>query len=134
MIEYFRGYNNLEIKTEVSIYENVKTNKFVVIFTELPDNTGSSVTNACEILIAETYDRYFADRNVPIENIIWIEEYPESDVRFSQIIFDSFSKEKVFIKINYSLNYCISGTRWIFLKEEYVEDMLSNMVLRYYTG
>jgi hypothetical protein len=131
MVDYFICHNHREMKCDVSIYENPETNKFVVIFTELPDNTGASVTNACEVLISETYDRYFADKNISIEDIIWIEEYPESDCRFSQIVFDDFIKEKVFIRLHYALNYRISGVKWIFLNKEDVETMLRKMARIY---
>jgi len=45
----------------------------VVIFTELPDNPGMSVTNAAEWIATMLLHRYDLD----LENTIWIEHYPD---------------------------------------------------------
>lgn len=72
----FKGYWNCLSKCEVQI--NVEQNgdiisRVVVILTELPDNPGTSITNAFESIATEIYHRMLKD--IPIERIEWIEHY-----------------------------------------------------------
>ncbi|MEW6687150.1 MAG: hypothetical protein AB1393_13265 [Candidatus Edwardsbacteria bacterium] len=51
--------------------------KAVVTLTELPDNPGTSITDAVEIVATEVYRRVLGD--VPPNKIEWIEHYPASE-------------------------------------------------------
>lgn len=57
----------------------VRINGNTVIATELPDNTGMSITNAAEevaMLVCQFYE-------IPIAQLVWIEHYPKrADIEF----------------------------------------------------
>ena len=48
----------------------------VIVATELPENTNTSVTNLAEYLAAEVLRRHFPQRFEEPEPAIWIERYP----------------------------------------------------------
>jgi hypothetical protein len=52
-----------------------KNKKIDVTLTELPDNPGTSVTNMVEQLATMVYHEFLYD--TPVENIRWLEHYPE---------------------------------------------------------
>lgn len=63
----FEGFWNYPSKCRVTIWES--DSDCVVLFTELPDNPGTSVTNASEMLANIIYP------SLPNKNIRWFENY-----------------------------------------------------------
>lgn len=68
----FKGFHGCESKCGLEILH--EGDKATVTLTELPDNPGTSVTNAVEIIATEVYKRFLP--GLPPENIRWIEHYP----------------------------------------------------------
>lgn len=71
MIFKYTPYNNIEAWCDIEIYQRGPTT--VVIMTEMPDNPGMSVTNACEFIVTQMLRAYPLDPG----RCIWIEHYPE---------------------------------------------------------
>ena len=69
---HYKGFWNCDSICGVEVYKKDKT--IVVVFTELDDNPGTSITNVIEHL-ATAFKNVFL-KNVPREQIIWIEHYP----------------------------------------------------------
>jgi len=65
----FKGYYGCNSKCGIEIYQN--RNKNIVIMTELPENKGTSVTNACEAIATIL----FKNHNINPEDTIYIEHY-----------------------------------------------------------
>lgn len=65
------GFGEWESKCLIRIYEHQQ--KQVVIATELPDNTGTSITNCVENLAAIVIETFGLD----FRRMIWIEHYPK---------------------------------------------------------
>jgi len=60
-----------------------------VVLTELPDNTGTSVTNCVEEIATQVYHTFL--KGTPIEHIRWIEHYPPRgkwEETFDEVTFD----------------------------------------------
>lgn len=51
----------------------VRINRNIVVATELPDNTGMSITNA-SVEVAMQVCQFF---EIPIARLVWIEHYPQ---------------------------------------------------------
>jgi hypothetical protein len=59
-------------------YRLEQTDKWtVLIVSELDDNPGTSITNAIEILFPQICDQL----NLDLDNLVWLEHYPESSMR-----------------------------------------------------
>ena len=71
-IFHFTGFWNCKSKCGIKIE---KGQKITVTFTELNHNEGTSVTNMIGDLASMIYNKFFSD--IPIDNITWIEHYPE---------------------------------------------------------
>lgn len=74
-IFYYKGFVGCKSKCGLTITKEGK--KVTVILTELPSNHGTSVTNMIEDLATMIYWQFLKD--VPVENIEWIEHYPPTD-------------------------------------------------------
>lgn len=48
-----------------------RAGKFVTVFTQLPENSGVSVTNCIEILIKKISEEY----QIPLSDCLWVERY-----------------------------------------------------------
>ena len=75
----YNGYNNIPSWCEVEVW--IHKNKYLVVMTEPNTNgSGTSVTNACEIIATTLFRQVgvFKTKTKP-EDIIWIEHYPERD-------------------------------------------------------
>lgn len=87
MIVYpYKGFHGFPSKCGIDIVKHNDT--FIVILTELPDNSGTSITNIIESLATMVYYQFL--NGVPIEKIIWIEHYPPSRHReetFDEVTF-----------------------------------------------
>ena len=76
---YYKGlwdcisYCGLEIINNNELY--------TVIASELKDNPGTSITNFYEHLATKIYHEKL--NGIPIEDIIWIERYSDTDVEYS---------------------------------------------------
>ena len=73
-VYHYKGYHGCSSKCELNIY--VRGDRAVVMFTELPDNPGTSVTNMIEVLATQVYHERL--KRYPIENIQFVECYPKS--------------------------------------------------------
>ena len=72
---YYKGFGNCDSKCGLNVIRQDK--KAVVVFTELSDNTGTSVTNIYEYLATCIYKSFLSDFS-PV-NIMWIEHYPANE-------------------------------------------------------
>jgi len=87
----FTGFFKYPAKTGVTTYF---TKSFtVLIITELPDNTGTSITNGVELI----FTQLVAHLNLNPEKIVWIEHYPKTDLQkeaFDLVRFKKWNDEK----------------------------------------
>ena len=70
----YKGFWNCNGKCGMDIKE--QKNKCIVVFTELPDNTGTSITNMYEHLATELFNQVLSKRYT-YNQIMWIEHYPK---------------------------------------------------------
>ncbi len=66
----FKGLGGLPSRCRIRLYLGDEGEAPVVICSELPDNPGTSITNAAEFIAAEAITRHELSRPV------WIEHYP----------------------------------------------------------
>lgn len=71
-IYHYQGYGTHPSKCGLKILE--KEGNIYVLFTELDDNPGTSVTNSIEMLATQIYNELFKDNNP--KDITWMEHYP----------------------------------------------------------
>jgi len=71
----YKGFGNCNCVCGLDIIGDM------VICTQLPDNTGTSITNMAENLAAMVCDKYA----IPMENLIWIEHYPAGFYRANDL-------------------------------------------------
>jgi hypothetical protein len=69
----FKGLHGFPSKCSWEVHEG--NGRATVIFTELDDNPGTSITNFFEHLATMVYNLYL--KRYPAEAIRWIEHYPE---------------------------------------------------------
>lgn len=69
---HYKGYFKCKSKCQLEFKRN--NNKVTVIFTELPDNPGTSITNMISSLASRIVYEYLLEE--PIKNIQWIEHFP----------------------------------------------------------
>jgi hypothetical protein len=74
-IHTFTGLWNRPAKCRIRVYR-LESGMTVVIATELPDNPGTTITNAAELLATEIRQRFVAAG----EAMVWIEHYQERDL------------------------------------------------------
>jgi len=70
---HYRGFHGCESKCRVDLW--VEDDRAAVMFTELKDNPGTSVTNFIEHLASGILDRVCELAGVGPEKIIWLEHY-----------------------------------------------------------
>ncbi len=78
------GFGAWESKCRLRIYDTAT--ETVVIATELPDNTGTSITNAAQYIATLVVMHYGLDPH----SLVWIEHYPPTDdfeESFDQVTF-----------------------------------------------
>jgi hypothetical protein len=73
----FKGFYNFPAICGVELFYNAGKN--IIVFTELPENEGISVTNAFELIATQYYN--WRGLNKDQFPIIWIEHYPASEDR-----------------------------------------------------
>ena len=76
----YRGFYGSEAVCRVRVYERPDAVP-VVICTELPENTGTSVTNMAEFLAAEIIAKHFPQRFEQETPVSWVEHYPPIEVK-----------------------------------------------------
>ena len=86
-IYFYAGFWGCEAKCGLNIIKN--DDKAIVIFTELPDNHGTSVTNFIENLATQIYHKRLNE--YPIENIRFIEHY----------IYEGIAKKETFDLVDF---------------------------------
>ena len=70
----YRGYHSEDGICRVRVFE--QTGKVpIIIVTELPENTNTSITNMCEYLAYEIIRAHFPERFEEEEPVLWIEHY-----------------------------------------------------------
>jgi hypothetical protein len=80
----FSGLHGCKSVCEAEIVSNFDgTTK--VVFTEVPDNRGTSITNAAALLATQFYSDFLSDKDQ--RSIQFVEHYPTSEVRFSRVHF-----------------------------------------------
>ena len=111
----YKGFWGCDSCCEIEVHRRTD-GKYVFIATELPDNTGTSVTNYAEHLATAMRRQY----GLKPEEVIWIEHYPEAKdrrkedfdlVRFGGIEGDSF-RNPVWTRITeQAVDELIAGVR-----------------------
>jgi len=74
---HYRGFHGFKSKCGLEIKKTA--DGVTVVFTELPDNPGTSVTNFIEHLATLVYTHVLKD--CPLESIRWVEHYPATSFR-----------------------------------------------------
>lgn len=69
---HYRGLSNCDSHCGLSILPQIN-GKVIVILSELAANPGTSITNHCEWIATEVYDRFLL--NTPVHDITWVEHY-----------------------------------------------------------
>lgn len=72
----YRGYYRDDGITRIRIYDRPQSGIPLVIATELPENTNTSITNMCEYLAWEIASTYLPGRVEHEHPFDWVEEYP----------------------------------------------------------
>lgn len=76
----FLGFSSI---CDVKIYQT--ETKVIVIYTEIPENKGSSVTNATEIIATNVFNKLQFKLDIKPESIIWIEHYPVRGTDYASV-------------------------------------------------
>lgn len=74
---YYEGLHKSRSKCGLNIFQ--RGEKIIVIFSELPDNPGTSITNFIEHLATMVYRQKLSD--YPVKSIRWFEHYPRNRIR-----------------------------------------------------
>lgn len=69
----YKGFHTFSSKCKVDVWYNRNQLKAIALISELPDNDGTSITNAAEIIITNFWNDYL--RAYPRENCLFIETY-----------------------------------------------------------
>jgi len=80
-IYHYKGYHGCPSKCGLDIY--VRGDRAIVVFTELPDNPGTSITNMIEVLATQIYHERL--RKLSPENIKFIEHYLVPDEHYDRV-------------------------------------------------
>ena len=72
----YEGIGRCKCQCGIDKYE--KDGKITIVLTELPKNTGTSVTNWYERLATDLYTRWLK-RDYKVNDITWIEHYPPEE-------------------------------------------------------
>ena len=71
----YSGLRNCDSRCSIDVVElNNSPDRIVVILTELPNNTGTSITMMIENIATKVYHKYLTKYDP--DKIIWIEHYP----------------------------------------------------------
>ena len=73
----FKGYHGADSACRVRIFGGGGEQPPVIVFTEMEDNPGTSVTNMSEFLAAETVAAHFPERFEHETAAVFLEHYPE---------------------------------------------------------
>ncbi len=93
-VHRYRGYWSDGGKCRIRVYRG-EGELPVVVCSQLPDNTNTSVTNMAEYLAAEVIEGH----SLPAP-LVWLEHYPEHEGRtgeWSQVGFSSWETKEVFL-------------------------------------
>lgn len=105
----YRRLNDLMSRYGVQI-RSARNNSVLVVFTELPENKGTSIANIIEHLATELYKTYF--EGIPIGDIVWILHHlPEQ--------MDSKQTEEVYHQVILQWDgHHLRSPRWIPIPKE----------------
>ncbi len=118
-IHHYRGYWSDGGRCRIRIYRE-DGHAPVVICSQLPDNTNTSVTNMAEYLAAEIIE----GRSLPTP-LVWIEHYPEHEGEvgeYSLVGFSSWESEEACLGGVW--RYQLGSPRWTPLSLEGMETLL----------
>ncbi len=101
----YKGSNNRDAKCRIQIFEQV--GRIVIVATELADNSGYSITNAAEQIVAEVCRKF----NIDPEKLIWVEYYPPKK---------STASRCELVQFNWDGQY-FSRPRWASLSKQEIE-------------
>jgi len=107
----YRGFGLCESKCHIEAMLDEKTSRVIVIATELPDNSGTSITNFAEYLATEIFNRLRYEAKIIPENFIWIEHYPERGTVHYPLVEDY---DRVYFEIE---NGKFAHPKWEHIKE-----------------
>ena len=83
----YKGFGDCDSHCNIKIFRSTKDRFVMVMATELPDNTGTSITHMAEPLATEVCRQY----NISPHKLIWIEHYPRrrwGNESFDRVYFD----------------------------------------------
>lgn len=95
----FKGLGGCESECGLKIwafknsYQDALPSRYVVVMTELPDNPGTTVTNAGALIAKEVMEIYL--RQADPETITWIEHYPPRGNSVSVRIRETFDRMNI---------------------------------------
>lgn len=107
MLFEFLGLGIHESICDVKIADDGHT----VMVTELPDNPGTSITNAAENLANEICKRY----GISHKDLVWIEHYPPCD---------KWDETFDLVKFEYSPSAGFHSPRWIRISKERAYELM----------
>jgi hypothetical protein len=118
-IHHYRGYWSDEGMCRIRVYQE-DGQAPVVICSQLPDNTNTSVTNMAEYLAAEITQAHSL-----LKPLAWVEHYPEHKREvgeYSLVRFSSWDPQKVCLGGVWRSR--IGSPRWSHLSGEAVDELL----------
>jgi antitoxin component of RelBE/YafQ-DinJ toxin-antitoxin module len=74
MLYNFKGFFDKPAQCKIDIFKKENGN-IIVLATEIKGNSGTSVTNACELLMKQVIEEF----EIPMEKLIWIEKYYDEE-------------------------------------------------------
>lgn len=82
----YKGYGVHDSFCRLEIF-GLTTGRPIVVVTELDENPGTSVTNACEGIANAVYKTYIEPHGITPDKVRFIEHYPDSAVKWSEVFF-----------------------------------------------
>ncbi len=119
-VRRYRGYWSDGGRCRIRIYRG-EGEPTVVVCSQLPENTNTSVTNMAEYLAAEVIEEH----SMPTP-LIWIEHYPEHEGRvgeWSRVRFSSWEAEEVLL--GGVRRRRVGSPRWSHLSSEEAERLMN---------
>ena len=118
-VHHYRGYWSEGGKCRIRIYQE-DGQELVVICSQLPDNTNTSVTNMAEYLAAEVIEEHGL-----ATPLTWVEHYPEHRGRLSEYSLVEFSSwERREVCLGGMWRYRVGSPNWWAVRSEEVGALL----------
>jgi len=76
---HYKGFGGCDCICRVDVYREGK--KFLIMFTELEDNHGTSITNFTEQLATQIAELLDIPERSLYDDVVWIEHYPANRFR-----------------------------------------------------